>query len=250
VPAIPRPPIRVPPLRIPTLPIALPAVRVPTIPRRLPTIPRPALRIPAVVRPIIRAPAIRRLVTRHRADGGPAQPLAGSPAMVEGDVDDIVDPVRMACLLAGPAAEPLLIQARFVLDSHSVVLFLRDPRDAAVVHVAMAVGVPEDLVGRQLSSDEGLMGHVLQTGNAISVADRSQLPDAIAHPHVGAVTAALSVPVRLDGRVIGALTVGRDEPFAPSERHLLAPLADAIAQLLPPWLLGASWPAEVPAETV
>jgi GAF domain-containing protein len=166
--------------------------------------------------------------------------------MLQGDVDDVVDPVRMACLLAGPAVEPLLIQARFILDSHSVVLFLRDPHDATVAHVAMGVGVPEDFVGRQLSSDEGLMGHVLQTGNAISVADRSQLPDAISHPLMGAVTGGLSVPVRLDGRVIGALSVGRDDPFAPSERHLLAPVADAIAQLLPPWLIGASWPAEVP----
>jgi GAF domain-containing protein len=156
----------------------------------------------------------------------------------------------MACLLAGPAAEPLLIQARFTLDSHAVVLFLRDPHEPTVVHAAMGVGVPEDFIGRQLCSDDGLMGHVLQTGNAISVADRSQLPDAICHPLIADVTAALSVPVRLDGRVIGALTVTRDAPYAPSERHLLAPLADAIAQLLPPWLIGASWPedpAPVPA---
>jgi hypothetical protein len=255
VPAIPRPSLRVPAiprpsLRVPAIP--RPSLRVPTIPRpslrvpaiRVPAIPRPSLRLPLVVRPIVRAPAIRRLVTRRRADGGSAQPLPGSPALVEGGVDDIVDPVRMACLLAGPELEPLLVQARFVLDAHSVVLFLRDPHDGTVVHVAMAVGVPEDLVGRQLSSADGLMGHVLQTGNPISVADRSQLPDAIAHPLVGDVNAALSVPVRLSGRVTGALTVGRAEPFAPSERHLLSPVADAIAELLPPWLIGASWPNE------
>jgi hypothetical protein len=240
--------------RPPDLRARMPEMRVPAIPRpalRVPAIPRPALRVPAIPRPalrvpIIRAPAIRRLVTRRRADGGPARPLPGSAALVEGDPEDIVDPVRMACLLAGPALEPLLVQARFVLDAHSVVLFLRDPHDAAVVHVALAVGVPEDLVGRQLSSDDGLMGHVLQTGNPISVADRSQLPDATAHPLVGDPSAALSIPVRLDGRVIGALSVGRGDPFAPSERHLLAPIADAIARLLPPWLIGASWPDEPP----
>lgn len=216
------------------------AVRIPAITRviRIPDLALPAIRVA-----IVRVPHIRRLVTRQRADGGPARPLPGSPALVEGGADDIVDPVRMACLLATPAVEPLLIQARFTLDSHSVVLFLRDPNAAEVVHVAMAVGVPEDLVGRQLSIHDGLMGVVLQTGNPISVADRSQLPHAIEHPLIGdQVTAALSVPVRLGGRVIGALTVGRTDPFAPSERHLLAPIADGIAQLLPPWLLGASWP--------
>jgi GAF domain-containing protein len=89
------------------------------------------------------------------------------------------------------------------------------------------------------------MGHVLETGNPIAVADYSELPDPIGH-HAGSETsAALSVPVRLDGRVIGALTVARNERYAPSERHLLSPLADELAALLPPWIISASWPADV-----
>jgi hypothetical protein len=167
---------------------------------------------------------------------GPAPERVAAPAD---------DPGRPPEDLPAPA-EALMDRARSTLDSDSSVLFLCDPHDAAVVHVAMAVGVPQDLVGRRLSNEEGLMGHVLQTGNAISVADRSQLPNAISHPGVSDVSAALSVPVRLDGRVVGALSVGRGEPFAPSERHLLAPVADAIAQLLPPRPVAESGPDDPP----
>ncbi len=129
-------------------------------------------------------------------------------------------------------ATALLDRARTTLDSDTIVLFVRDPRDPRVAHVAMGLGVPDELVGGRISSDEGLVGHVLITGNPIGVADYTQLPAPIQHPAAPGVVAALSVPLRLDGVVIGALTVGRAQQYAPSERHLLTPLADALAEAL------------------
>ncbi|MCW3006057.1 MAG: hypothetical protein JWP17_683 [Solirubrobacterales bacterium] len=157
----------------------------------------------------------------------------------------LVDPVRVANLVCAAGAEALVEQARSTLDSVSAVLFLRDPNDALIAHVAVGVGVSPEIVGRSLSSSSGLMGHVLETGNPIAVADYSKLPDPIRHHASSETSAALSVPVRLDGRVIGALTVARNERYAPSERHLLSPLADELAALLPPWIISASWPADV-----
>jgi hypothetical protein len=45
--------------------------------------------------------------------------------------------------------------------------------------------------------------------------------------------AALAVPVRAGDRVIGALTVGRDDAYAPSERFLLGWVAQQLGHALP-----------------
>jgi hypothetical protein len=160
----------------------------------------------------------------------PAPDRAAEPA------PDPVPARTVAAITVDPAVETVLSVARLTLDSVTAVLFLRDAHDPRLAHVVAGIGVGDDLVGRVLASDEGLMGHVLMTGNAIAVADCNELPAPIRHPFTDGVVAALSVPVVLHGRTIGALTVGRTEQYAPSERHLLRPLVNEIAQLVAPSL--------------
>jgi GAF domain-containing protein len=132
------------------------------------------------------------------------------------------------------AAQDLLDWARRILDASVAVVCVRDFREPRSAQLVLGSGLPDGLIGSRVCSDEGLVGHVLITGNPIAVANCDQLPAAIRPPFAQPVGAALSVPLRLHGVLIGALTFGRDDQFAPSERHLLAPLANRLAQLVQP----------------
>ena len=109
---------------------------------------------------------------------------------------------------------------------------------AAAIHVgdaekglrAKAVyGLPAEAVGPQLLPGQGLAGKVVQRGEAMLTNDYQGMPNRPELPFLDEVHSALSVPMRWDGRLRGALTVTYKRPFLVTSEHLS--LLEAFATL-------------------
>src|SRR5215212_10335850 len=114
------------------------------------------------------------------------------------------DAVR-AALLRGVADA-----ARAALDARAASIALVDRRTGDLVFEAVAGGGGPELLGASFRADQGIAGHVVQTGTALAVDDLSRDPR-FAHDiavetgyHPEAIAAA---PITVGGTVVGVLSV-------------------------------------------
>ena len=128
-----------------------------------------------------------------------------------------MDQVR-AALLRGVADA-----ARAALDARASSIALVDPRTGDLVFEAVAGGGGPELLGASFRADEGIAGHVVQTGTAMAIDDLSREPR-FAHDiavETGYEPDALAAaPIRVDGAVVGVLSVldpGEPPPGGPGE---------------------------------
>jgi GAF domain-containing protein len=116
----------------------------------------------------------------------------------------VVDRVR-AALLRGVADA-----ARAALDARAASIALVDPRTGDLVFEAVAGGGGPELLGASFRADEGIAGHVVQSGVALIVDDLARDPR-FAHDiavETGYDPDALAAaPIRRDGGVVGVLSV-------------------------------------------
>jgi Nif-specific regulatory protein len=116
----------------------------------------------------------------------------------------VVDRVR-AALLRGVADA-----ARAALDARAASIALVDPRTGDLVFEAVAGGGGPELLGASFRADEGIAGHVVQSGVALLVDDLARDPR-FAHDiavEIGYEPDALAAaPIRRGGAVVGVLSV-------------------------------------------
>ena len=115
-----------------------------------------------------------------------------------------MDQVR-AALLRGVADA-----ARAALDARASSIALVDPRTGDLVFEAVAGGGGPELLGASFRADEGIAGHVVQSGVALIVDDLARDPR-FAHDiavEIGYEPDALAAaPIRRGGAVVGVLSV-------------------------------------------
>jgi GAF domain-containing protein len=100
--------------------------------------------------------------------------------------------------------------ARAALDARAASIALVDPRTGDLVFEAVAGGGGPELLGASFRADEGIAGHVVQSGTALVVDDLSRDPR-FAHDiavETGYDPDALAAsPIRRGDRVVGVLSV-------------------------------------------
>src|ERR671929_712046 len=100
--------------------------------------------------------------------------------------------------------------ARAALDARASSIALLDPRTGDLVFEAVAGGGGPELLGAHFRPDEGIAGHVVQTGTALAVDDLSRDPR-FAHDiavETGYQPDALAAaPIRVGDAVVGVLSV-------------------------------------------
>lgn len=100
--------------------------------------------------------------------------------------------------------------ARAALDARASSIALVDPRTRDLVFEAVAGGGGPELLGAHFRADQGIAGHVVQTGTALAIDDLSSEPR-FAHDiavETGYAPEALyASPISLAGTVVGVLSV-------------------------------------------
>jgi GAF domain-containing protein len=100
--------------------------------------------------------------------------------------------------------------ARAALDARATSIALLDEHSGDLVFEAVAGGGGPELLGAHFRSDQGIAGHVVQTGTALAVDDLERDPR-FAHDiavETGYQPEALAAaPIRVDGAVVGVLSV-------------------------------------------
>jgi hypothetical protein len=112
-------------------------------------------------------------------------------------------------------------------------IFVRDRRDPRSVIAAAGHGLSWDVLGSRFGADEGLIGHVLSTGEPVLADDFADLISPLDAPAAGCTGAA--VPVCWNGDVGGVLAAGScapDRTLGGEELLLLAELAELAAAAL------------------
>ena len=114
------------------------------------------------------------------------------------------DTVR-AALLRGIAEA-----ARAALDARATSIALLDARTGDLVFEAVAGGGGPELLGAHFRADQGIAGHVVQSGTALAIDDLERDPR-FAHDiavEIGYQPEALAAaPIRVAGAVVGVLSV-------------------------------------------
>src|SRR4051794_5721478 len=100
--------------------------------------------------------------------------------------------------------------ARAALDARAASVALVDPRTGDLVFEAVAGGGGPELLGASFRADQGIAGHVVQTGTALAIDDLSRDPRfardiAVETGYEPEALAASPIPV--DGAVVGVLSV-------------------------------------------
>jgi GAF domain-containing protein len=100
--------------------------------------------------------------------------------------------------------------ARAALDARATSIALLDERTGDLVFEAVAGGGGPELLGASFRADQGIAGHVVQTGVALAIDDLQRDPR-FAHDiavETGYQPEALAAaPIRVDGGVVGVLSV-------------------------------------------
>jgi GAF domain-containing protein len=100
--------------------------------------------------------------------------------------------------------------ARAALDARAASIALVDPRTGDLVFEAVAGGGGPELLGASFRADEGIAGHVVQTGAPVAIDDLSRDPR-FAHDiavETGYQPDALAAaPIRIGDAVVGVLSV-------------------------------------------
>jgi GAF domain-containing protein len=121
--------------------------------------------------------------------------------------------------------------ARAALDARAASIALLDERTGDLVFEAVAGGGGPELLGASFRADQGIAGHVVQTGTALAIDDLARDPR-FAHDiavETGYEPDALAAaPIRLEGAVVGVLSV-LDAGAPAVLEALCAHAADALA---------------------
>jgi GAF domain-containing protein len=100
--------------------------------------------------------------------------------------------------------------ARAALDARAASIALVDSRTRDLVFEAVAGGGGPELLGASFRADQGIAGHVVQTGTALAIDDLAHDPR-FAHDiavESGYQPEALAAaPIAVDGRIVGVLSV-------------------------------------------
>jgi len=126
----------------------------------------------------------------------------------------------------------LLLNERFELYHTSI--FLLDPTGEYAVLRASAGQSSEEILARQMrfrSGEEGIVGHVVATGEPHIVQDTSTDPYYIPNPLLPDTRSEMVLPLRIGQRILGALDIQSSRPnaFLSDELQILQILADQIA---------------------
>lgn len=152
---------------------------------------------------------------------------AGAARLVQRSVRRELERTRDTAALARAAA---LIAASIDANGASIMLV-----DGAELQLSASVGLPQAMLGHRQRLGEGIAGYVAQSGEPVELS--GAVHDARfegTDPDAGS---ALSIPLRLAGRVIGVLNVKRaagGERFDDLERTLVTDLADELARAVGP----------------
>ena len=126
--------------------------------------------------------------------------------------------------LLGRVAE----QACNILHVERATVCVRDRSDPRLSIVIAGHGVREELIGKRLGVDEGIVGKVLSSGEPVIVSDYHDFPEN-SEPGHAATQAGGSAPIKYGGQVRGAISVGTTDParaFGREELDALRRLAD------------------------
>jgi DNA-binding NarL/FixJ family response regulator/putative methionine-R-sulfoxide reductase with GAF domain len=190
------------------------------------------------------ARAAARLMASSIDDGRKlaAAERAGAARLVQRSVRHELEHTRDAAALSRAAA---LIAASIDASAASIMLV-----DGPELHLSASVGLPKAMLGHRQRIGEGIAGYVAQSGEPIELSgavrdERFTGTD----PDAGS---ALSIPLRVDDRVIGVLNVKRASAFDDLERTLVSDLADELARAVAPGAAGTQKPAagDAPAATL
>jgi PAS domain S-box-containing protein len=144
-------------------------------------------------------------------------------AEVGRDVAATLDPTAVLERIAAHALE--------LLDASSSAVFLLQPDGHTLRAIAAVGAVAEPVLGMEFNLGEGIVGTIVQTGQAERIEDVTRDPRTIHIPGTGETEEGEKLmvgPLLLQGRAIGALAVWReppDEVFSPVELNLLVGLA-------------------------
>ena len=100
--------------------------------------------------------------------------------------------------------------ARAALDARAASIALVDSRTGDLVFEAVAGGGGPELLGASFRADQGIAGHVVQTGTALAIDDLAHDPRFardIAVETGYQPEALAAAPIAVDGRIVGVLSV-------------------------------------------
>src|SRR3954451_16273391 len=100
--------------------------------------------------------------------------------------------------------------ARAALDARAASIALLDERTGDLVFEAVAGGGGPELLGASFRADQGIAGHVVQTGATLAIDDLGRDPrfaHDIAVETGYAPDALAAAPIRVDGAIAGVLSV-------------------------------------------
>lgn len=101
----------------------------------------------------------------------------------------------------------------------------------------MATEVSDRLAPRQFQIGEGIIGMAAETGNLQHCRDCRQEPRFVAPDAQNPIGSLISVPVHVDGRVLGVVNVSHSEPnyFSDNHERLLQVFANFLGRIIANW---------------
>jgi len=118
--------------------------------------------------------------------------------------------VATVAVLRGALLRGIVEAARAALDARASSIALVDPRTGDLVFEAVAGGGGPELLGAHFRADQGIAGHVVQSGELLVIDDLARDPrwaqdiavEAGYHPE-----ALSAAPISVGGTVVGVLSV-------------------------------------------
>ena len=175
------------------------------------------------------AHAAARLMESSIDDGRrlAAAERAGAARLIRRSVRQVLERTRDPGALARAAA---LIAASIDANGASIMLV-----DGAELRLSASVGLPAGMLGHRQRVGEGIAGYVAQSGEPMQLS--GEVKDARFTGTDPDAATALSIPLRVAGRIIGVLNVKRTaggEQFDDLERMQVTDLADELARAVGP----------------
>jgi PAS domain S-box-containing protein len=171
--------------------------------------------VEAVAHEIGLAVRVTRLLAENRERIGQQSALLRAAQVLTGDLELR----RVLQRLADQVAE--------LLQADAADCFLLDPT-RGVLRCAAVHGLPDDLVGLEVSTDRGLAARVIREGRPLIASDYDELGEQMPHPAYSGFTHAAVAPIRWGDEVQGVLGVGLREGtrrFTRSDADLLGAFA-------------------------
>ena len=122
-----------------------------------------------------------------------------------------------------------------VADVERACIFVRDRRDPRALIAAAVHGAPLEFLGGRVGADEGVLGHVLSSGEPLLVPDCKALDRPVVPGFADDATRAAFAPVRFEGAVRGVIAtavVAGDARLDAGQVELLCEMSDLAAAAL------------------